>query len=120
MRSLIVLGLAAAVSHALPWPAGFKYPMSYINKYRAMLPVGNGQFTPDMTKLEVIQFDAVNQRKAAFYEVGVGRSTYEETSKGRMVTIDWDVSQCWDSTDYPTKDLKEDIAKLNDPAFNVY
>ncbi len=80
MRSLIVLGLAAVVTQALPWPAGFRYPLTYINKYRNMIPVGNGQFTPDMTKLKVTQFDAVTQRKVSFYEVGIGRSTYEEAS----------------------------------------
>ncbi len=54
-----------------------------------MIPIGNGQFTPDMTTLEVLYYDSPEQKRCDFYEVGIGRSTYKETDKGRWVTIDW-------------------------------
>ena len=96
----VVLSIVAAVSLAgvsgLPWPKGFKYPSSYVSKWTDMVQSGANTFRPDFTSQQVIYFDAVNQRKAGFYETKLGRSTYDEPAIGRTVTIDWDKSQCWD------------------------
>ena len=75
-----------------------------------MVQTGANTLRPDLTSTQVIYFDAVNQRQAGFYETKLGRSTYDETSLGRTVTIDWDKNQCWDDGQMTKKDLNEDIA----------
>ncbi len=75
-----------------------------------MVQSGANTFRPDFTSQQVIYFDAVNQRKAGFYETKLGRSTYDEPAIGRTVTIDWDKSQCWDDGKMTIKNLNDDIA----------
>ncbi len=75
-----------------------------------MVQTGANTFRPDLTSTQVIYFDAFNQRKAGFYETKLDRSTYDETSLGRTVTIDWDKNQCWDDGLMTKQDLNEVIA----------
>ena len=85
-----------------------------------MVQNADNTFTPDFTKQQVTYVDAPNQRRASFYPNKLDRSTYDETLKGRTVTIDWDKNECWDDAQMTPSDLNDVITKLNDPSNNVY
>ena len=85
-----------------------------------MVKNGAKNYKPDFTTQQTIFMDAGNQKTAAFYDNKKGRSTYDETSLGRRVTIDWDKNRCYNDPDMSKSNLNDVIAQLNDPTYNVY
>ena len=123
MRSLLISLLSAAslsAVSALPWPAGFKYPTSFVSKYSPMLKNVDGTYRIDPTEINVIKMDLATERQLSYSETNLTRSTYEETKKGRKVTIDWDKNKCTDDAKFPSSNLTEYFDMLNDPIFNIY
>ncbi len=73
MRAVVLSFIAAAtisLASALPWPQGFKYPSSYVNKYTQLRRNASpaNTFTPDLSTVEYNYVDGVNKKEAYFYE----------------------------------------------------